>query len=91
MLSAGTESPQGQEGEGDTTDGGVASGSGDSEPSETLYENARKFWRKLPADTKRELAHQEITNLQTDKQFQMYLKALSKYENCLSDNIPSLT
>ena len=39
-------------------------------------ENFKEIWDSFPADTRRELAHQEFTKVEASKQFQMYLKAL---------------
>merc|ERR1719331_2984732 len=85
----GEESAQETEGEGDTTEETQAgSGSGDVDPTDAQYDSplydpdegetgeARKFWNQLPADTRRQLAHQELGNLETNKQFQLYLQAL---------------
>ena len=101
-LLAGPESPEGAEGDTtDKEEEGSGSGDVDSTDADQYYDQrldsydpgegengeARKFWKKLPADTRRELAHQELGNLETNKQFQLYLQALSNYENSLPDTL----
>ena len=80
-LLAGTESPQEEEESPKEEEEGSGSGEVDytdadqanfGEVNEAEVNEARSFWNELPADTRRELAHQELAN----KQFQMYLKAL---------------
>ena len=77
-LLAGSGSPQ--EDDGNTKE--EESGSGDDstyanqDPTEGEVGDARRFWDNLPADTKRDLAREEFVNFETNKQFQMYLKAL---------------
>ena len=95
-LLAGTESPKETEDEGDTDTKETEAGSGSGNAADAQYDSpqyypdegetgeARKFWNKLPADTRRELAHQELGNLETNKQFQLYLQAQSNYDNCLT-------
>ena len=81
-----TDSPQEEDGdEGDTTD--TEEGSGSGSPGSDMLEDtgegeqghAERYWDQLPADTRRKLAHQELGDIETSKQFQMYLQALSKY------------
>ena len=60
----------------------AGSGSGDSYDyseggqAQDQGESFKEIWDSFPADTRRELAHQEFTKVEAGKQFQMYLKAL---------------
>ena len=76
---AGTDSPQEDEGnikEEESGSGDVDSTYANQAAPDGSDGEARNFWDKLPADTKRDLAREEFVNLETNKQFQMYLKAL---------------